>query len=67
MQGVAHGERHVGDGLDVIGTGRQKAAGQHVGVADGLDLLQPELDGQSVEIREQRVQQVDEPGRGESR
>ncbi len=49
VQQVAHGQRHVGDrGAVIVGVLIQ-ATGHHVGIADGLDLLQAEALGQFVE------------------
>ena len=50
---LAHGQGQVGHRLGVVGPGVGQAAGDHVGVADGLDLLQPLVPGQLAERREQ--------------
>ena len=39
------------------------AGGDHVGVADGLDLLQAEALGERVEVAEQPIEQADDFGR----
>ena len=53
---VAHVQRHLGHRLGVVGPRLGQPAGDHVGVADGLDLLQPVALGEPVEAREQLVE-----------
>jgi hypothetical protein len=53
-----HGQGQIGDRLGVVGPGLGQPAGGHVGIADGLDLLQPMAPGQLVEGREQLVQDL---------
>jgi hypothetical protein len=58
---LAHGQRQLGHGLGVVGPRLRQPAGHHVGVADGLDLLQPLASGELVEGREQLVEGGDHP------
>jgi len=53
-----HRERHVGDGLTVVGARHRDTARDHVGVADRLDLLQPVLVRQPIEGGEHVVEQL---------
>ena len=48
-QQIAHGHRHVGDRAGVVVDVFVQAAGNHVGIADGLDFFQPVLLRQFVE------------------
>ena len=61
--GRAGGQRH-----DALGPGLpREAADDHVGVADGLDLLEAVAFGELVAHREDAVQQIDDLGRREAR
>jgi hypothetical protein len=62
-QDVAHRQRHVGDGGRVVRVAVVEAARHHVGVADGLDLLQAEFLGQLVEGGEDAVEHGEHLGR----
>ena len=53
---VANCQRHLGHCLGVVGARVGQASGDHVGVADGLDLLQTLLLGEPVEDREQLIE-----------
>ena len=61
-----HGQRHLHQHRGVIVAPLRQAGHDHVGVADGLDLLEPELIGQPIEIGEQLVQHLDRSLRRES-
>ena len=62
---VADGQGHVGDRLGVAGARLGQPARDHVGVADGLDLLQTVPLGEGVERTEQVVEDLDDPLRGD--
>jgi hypothetical protein len=62
-QQVAHGNRHVGDGGRIVVDFLIEAAGDHVGIADGLDLFQAMLFRQFVEGGEDPVQHGEYLGR----
>ena len=58
---LPHGQGHLGHRLGVVGPGLGQPADGHVGVADGLDLLQPVALGQPVEGGEQVVEDLHHP------
>ena len=60
---VEHVERHLGDRLGVIGARLRQPAGDHVAVADRLDLLEAVLLGEVVERAEQLVEHADDRAR----
>ena len=57
--GLEHLEGGVGAGLGVVAAHERHAADHHVGVADGLDLLDFELLGDAVEAGENLVEELD--------
>ena len=61
---LPQGQGHLGHRLGVVGPGLGQAADGHVGVADGLDLLQPVSLSQQVEGGEQVVEDLHDPLRG---
>ena len=62
-QQLTHGQGHVGDGVGIVCLFVVEAARHHVGVPDGLDLLQAETLGHLVERREDPVQHGEHLGR----
>ena len=56
-----HLERHVGDRGRVVRTRHGQPTDDHVGVADRLDLLEPELLGELVECGEDVIEQIARP------
>ena len=54
--GVLHGKRHMGQAKREVGRGLGDAGRDHVGIADGLDLLDAVALGQAIEHGDQRVQ-----------
>ena len=56
VQQVAHVERHVGNGIAVLCRVAVQPAGDHIGVADGLDLLHAVFFRQFVEGRKDPVE-----------
>ena len=60
-----HRERQLGDRLGVIVARERNPAGDHVGVADRLDLLDAVLGGERVPAREHPVEQRHELRRGQ--
>ena len=55
-RGLDHLQRHGGDGLGVVRARLGDPAGDHVGVADGLDLLQAVALRDGVEAQEDLVE-----------
>ena len=62
---VEHVERHQRQRPGVVGARRRNARGDHVAVADRLDLLEPVPLGEHVEVAEQVVEDADDLGRRE--
>ena len=60
---VAHVQGHERHRPRVVRAGRRHARGDHVAVADRLDLFDPVALGQEVEVREQVVEDADHLGR----
>ena len=60
---VEHVQGHQGERAGVIRARRRNAGGDHVAVADRLDLLEPVSLGQGVEVAEQVVEHADDLGR----
>ena len=56
-----HGEGHLEHRLHVVGALVRHAGDHHVGITDGLDLLEPMLPGQPVEAGEQLVEDLHHP------
>jgi hypothetical protein len=57
-RGVAYIERELRQGLSVVGPRRRHAAHHHVGVARGLDLFEPVVLDQPIEIRVDVIQEL---------
>jgi len=57
---VARLERHADERLGMVGAGTRDAGGDHVAVADRLDLLEPVSLDQGIEIGEDRVEELDQ-------
>ena len=60
---VDHVEGHERERAGVVGPRRRDARGDHVAVADRLDLLEPVPLGEGVEVAEQAVEHADDLGR----
>ena len=61
--GVLHRERHLRRRLGMVVSRLGEAGSDHVGVADGLDLLHPEPERERVEGAEDLVEQSHDPNR----
>ena len=59
---LVHRQRHRRHRGEMVRIRLDQSAGDHVGVADGLDLLQPVLAGELVEAGEDAIQQLDQLG-----
>ena len=59
---VTDPQRELGDRARVVGAGFGDAGRNHVRIANRLDLLECELTDESVEDREQLIEQADELG-----
>ena len=64
---IEHVQRHLGDRAGVVRPRLRHAAGHHIGVADRLDLLQPMLLGEPVELEKDAIEEADQRCAGKRR
>jgi hypothetical protein len=59
---LEHVQRHERERASMVGAWRRNARGDHVAIADGLDLLEPVPLGKVVEMTEQMIEVADHLG-----